>query len=122
MLDSLIDISLKLGDTASARRYTVKNLIFARQIGLLPLLLYTFLQSARIILTESELDEYGLELLGLVANHPASDFDTKQALVAALAALGVEPSNPRVSTGMEKGKTLDVEETVNKLLATFGEE
>jgi hypothetical protein len=87
----------------------------------LPLLLYTFLQAARIILTESELDEYGLALLGLVANHPASDFDTRQALVAALSTLGVEPSDPRVSAGMGKGKTLDVDQTVNKLLIRFGE-
>ena len=121
MLDSLIDISLRLGDTATARRYAVKNLIFARQIGLLPLLLYTYMQAARIILTESELDEYGLALLGLVVNHPASDFDTRQALVAALAALGIEISDPRVLAGMEKGKSFDVDQTVNKLLIQFAE-
>ena len=121
MLDSLIDISLKLGDLSAARGYTVKNLIFARRIGLLPLLLYTFLQAARIILTESELDEYGLALLGLVLNHPASDFDTRQALLAALVGLGVEISDPRVSPGIEKGKILDVDQTVNTLLIKFGE-
>ena len=120
MLDSLIDISLKLGDTAAACRYAVQNLIFARQIGLLPLLLYTFMQSARIILTERELDEYGLALLGLVANHPASDFDTRQALLGALAALGIDPNDTRVLTGMEKGKSLDVDLTVNSLLTKFG--
>jgi serine/threonine protein kinase/tetratricopeptide (TPR) repeat protein len=121
MLDSLIDISLKLGDTATARRYAVKNLIFSQQIGLLPLLLYTFMQSARIILAESELDGYGLALLGLVVNHPASDFDTKQALVAAQADLGLDPNDPRVLRDMENGKTLDVDVTVNNLLARFGD-
>jgi serine/threonine protein kinase/tetratricopeptide (TPR) repeat protein len=121
MLDSLIDISLKLGDTDTARRYAVKNLIFARQIGLLPLLLYTLMQSARIILTGSELDEYGLALLGLVSNHPASDFDTRQALSGALAALGLDSNDPRVLTGMEKGTALDVDLTVNSLLTKFGE-
>ncbi len=80
------------------------------------------MQSARIILTESELDEYGLALLGLVANHPASDFDTRQALLGALTDLGLDRNDPQVLTGMEKGKSLDVAQTVNKLLATFGEE
>jgi serine/threonine protein kinase/predicted ATPase len=121
MLDSLIDISIQLGDIDSARRYTVKNLIFARQIGLLPLLLYTFLQSARIILRENKMDEYGQALLGLVLGHPASDFDTRQALGIAMDNLGLDPNDSRVSSGIEKGKSLDIGETVNTLLGRFNE-
>ena len=75
------------------------------------------MQSARIILKESRGDAYGLALLGLVANHPASDFDTKHALELALVDLGFDPHDQYVLTGMEKGKTLDVDETVDQLLA-----
>jgi tetratricopeptide (TPR) repeat protein len=121
MLDSLIDISLQLDDLTNARRYVIRNLRFAQRMGLFPLLLYTFMQVARILLKEKELDDYGLALLGLVLNHPASDFDTRQALSAAMNDLGLDAADTRVATGMEKGKSLDVEQTVNKLLATFGE-
>jgi hypothetical protein len=79
------------------------------------------MQAARILLKEKELDGYGLALLGLVLNHPASDFDTRQALAAALTDLGLDASDTRVSTGMEKGKSLDLDQTVNGLLAMFGE-
>ena len=121
MLDSLIDISLKLGDTTTARHYAAQNLRFARRMGLFPLLIYTFLQSALILLTVNKLDEYGLELLGLVLNHPASDFDTRQALLGALSTLGIDHNDPRVLSGMEKGKSLDVDQTVEDLLTRFGE-
>jgi len=121
ILDRMIEVSLKLGDLQAARRYVVKNLRFAQRIGLLPLLVYTFLQAARILLAESTLDEYGLALLGLVANHPVSDLETKYELEVALANLGLDPDDPRVLSGMEKGKSLDVDGTLKDLLTRFGE-
>ena len=121
ILDSLIEVSLKLSDLQAARHYVVKNLRFARRIGLLPLLVYTFLQAARILLTENTLDEYGLALLGFVANHPVSNLETKHELEIALANLGLDPEDPRVMSGMEKGKSLDADRTLQDLLTRFGE-
>lgn len=119
MVDSLIDVSLKLGDTHTARSYVVSNLKFAHQIGLLPLLVNTVIQAGRILLQENPMNDRGLELFGLVLNHPACDLESRQVLHQALADSNLSLDDPRVSAVMESGKLLDLDQTVEKLLVDF---
>jgi tetratricopeptide (TPR) repeat protein len=120
MLDSLIDISLKLGDTVETRRYVSRMLKLAQQTGQLPLLIGALLRAGSLILRERRLDDYGLSLLGLVINHPvSSDPETKREITDTFSDLDLDPNDPRVLTGMEKGKGLDLDETVNNLLVEF---
>lgn len=119
VVDSLIDVSLKLSDTNTARPYVVSNLKFASRIGSIPLLINTVMQAGRVLLQEDVLNDHGLELFGLVLNHPACDLETRQVLSQALVDLNIDVKETRVLIGLERGKSLDVDKIVGELLVQF---
>jgi ATP/maltotriose-dependent transcriptional regulator MalT len=72
----------------------------------------------RLLVRGGELTR-GVELMALALDHPASHADTKNAAADALA--GIEPQLPETAfkASLQKGKSLDLEQTAGELIASL---
>ncbi len=104
------------GDWPAAGGYYRRSIVEARKIGALPRLLEALAGLAGCCWVGGQ-PERAAELLGLALNHPATNSDVTQAadfvlphLQAALPAAGLQ-------TALARGQTLDLEATVESVLA-----
>jgi tetratricopeptide (TPR) repeat protein len=98
-----------LGDYANAQTNLRKALAITHEIRLTPLTLATVMGFGELLLRNGQA-EYGIELLGLVLHHPASNHETKDEAKALL------ERQTNVDTAIERGKTLQLETVVAALL------
>ena len=99
------------GDDREARAHYREVLQLAREMGDVSLLLDALAGLAGVLERAGQVEQ-ALEVLGLVANHPALADDTRQLVEQSLATLRGQCSQEQVATGLARGRDLRLEEVV----------
>ncbi len=115
VLSNLGAVSLQLGDLAAAERYAREGLRLAHAIGLTRMVAGSLILFAQLAVRAGDA-ERGLELLGLVAAHPAADADLKEYAAPTLEELGQMLPAAAIEAGLARGRALPFDATVEGLL------
>ncbi len=107
-------IALKRNETA--KRCCQEALTEAHAIGAIPLVLGTLAGLAEIA-AHAGRHRWAAELLGLALHHPATNADVAKAAEPALSFLRTQMPAEALETALEEGKFLNLEDTIQELLA-----
>ncbi len=113
--NALGEVAVATADDASARRSFRRALEIGLEVEVDPLLLGAVAGVGRLLAQGGELPQ-GVKLLAQALDHPASHADTKNAASGALAELESQLSQSDFNASVQKGKSLDLEQTAAGLL------
>jgi predicted ATPase len=120
-LSNLGHLYVLMGEHAPAWNYLRQALSESTAIGVAPLTLDALVGVARLR-AETGQGDSAAELLGVVLNHPAVEVDSAQVAETVLAGLRDVLPAEQLETAMERGKTLELDTVVAKLLAEIWQE
>jgi tetratricopeptide (TPR) repeat protein len=120
LLSNLADVSIRLGDVEAARRHLREGLALALRAGAAPVVLMGVACASYLLASQGDVDR-GLALLGLCQYHPASFSETRADVNDMLELLGLDPGDPAVIAGLERGRELDLQATVDRLVAELND-
>lgn len=120
-ISNLGHTAFAMGDYPGALASYYEALQIASEIGNYPDLL-EILTGLTEVLASTGQGEKALELLGLVLNHPAVDHVAKTSAETVLASLRAHYAPAEIETGLERGKTLRLEQVVANFLQQASEE
>jgi tetratricopeptide (TPR) repeat protein len=115
-LSNLGHLHVLLGEHELAWSYLRKALNESTAIGVAPLTLDALIGVAQLR-AETGQGDSAAELLGVALNHPAVEVDSAQVAETILAGLRKALPTKQLEAAMERGKTLELEAVVAKLLA-----
>jgi tetratricopeptide (TPR) repeat protein len=115
-LSNLGHLHVLQGEHDVAWEYLREALSESVVIGVAPLTLDALVGVARLRATTGQ-EEAAAELVGLVANHPSVEVDSGQAAESILASLREALPSERLEASVERGKAMELEAVVERLLA-----
>ena len=111
---NLAQVYLRIGDTGRARTMIREGIADATRTTLISDLMMTLVVEADRRLLEGDIDG-GLELLGVVASHPACTRNDREEIARILSRTSLDEAN--VDAGMARGAGLDIDELAAQVLA-----
>jgi tetratricopeptide (TPR) repeat protein len=115
LLANIAEGHIRLGEVAFARPLLHEGLLLARRVGAAPLTLI-LVQAAGLLFYEEGDQERGLALIGLSIYHPASLADLNRTANGLFSFLNIDRKQKQVSAGLSKGKELNLESEIPRLL------